>query len=82
MLARAKVAKGGKVSIPSICRKYLNLRDGEEIIFSINDDNDVVISPMHITLERARKLISKYHDPKKSLVDELLNQRRIEAQNE
>jgi bifunctional DNA-binding transcriptional regulator/antitoxin component of YhaV-PrlF toxin-antitoxin module len=82
MLARAKVAKGGKISIPSICRKYLNLRDGEEIIFSINDNNDVVISPMHITLERARKLISKYHNPNKSLVDELINQRRIEAENE
>jgi bifunctional DNA-binding transcriptional regulator/antitoxin component of YhaV-PrlF toxin-antitoxin module len=82
MLARAKVAKGGKISIPSICRKYLNLRDGEEIIFSINDNNDVVISPMHITLERARKLISKYHNPNKSLVDELINQRRIEAKNE
>jgi bifunctional DNA-binding transcriptional regulator/antitoxin component of YhaV-PrlF toxin-antitoxin module len=82
MLARAKVAKGGKISIPSICRKYLNLRDGEEIIFSINNNNDVVISPMHIILERARKLISKYHDPNKSLVDELINQRRIEAENE
>ena len=82
MLARTKVAKGGKISIPSVCRKYLNIRDGEEIIFSINDNNDVVISPMHIALERARKLISKYHDPKKSLVDELINQRRIEAKNE
>ncbi len=82
MLARAKVAKGGKISIPSACRKYLNLKDGEEIIFSINTNNDVVISPMHITLEKARKLISKYHDPNKSLVDELINQRRIEAKNE
>ena len=82
MLARAKVAKGGKISIPSACRKYLNLKDGEEIIFSINNNNDVVISPMHIALEKARKLISKYHDPNKSLVDELINQRKIEAKNE
>ena len=82
MLARAKVAKGGKISIPSVCRKYLNLKVGEEIIFSINSNNDVVITPMHITLEKARKLVSKYHDPNKSLVDELINQRRIEAKNE
>ena len=59
MLARAKVAKGGKISIPSVCRKYLNLKVGEEIIFSINSNNDVVITPMHITLEKARKLVSK-----------------------
>ena len=82
MFARAKMAKGGKISIPSACRKYLNLKEGEEIIFSINDNNDVVISPMHITLEKARKLISKYHDPKTSLVDKLIKQRRIEAENE
>lgn len=82
MLARAKVAKGGKISIPSVCRKYLNIKDGEEVIFSINNNNDVIISPMHITLEKARKLISKYHAPEKSLVDELINQRRIEAKNE
>jgi bifunctional DNA-binding transcriptional regulator/antitoxin component of YhaV-PrlF toxin-antitoxin module len=82
MLAKAKVAKGGKISIPSACRKYLKLKDGEEIIFSINDNNDVVISPMRTALEKARKLINKYHDPNKSLVDELITGRRIEARNE
>lgn len=81
MLAKAKISKGGKVSIPSIYRKYLNLKDGSEVIFGIKN-NQVTISPLSATLENARKLVNKYHNTNDSLVDKLITERRQESENE
>lgn len=81
MLAKAKITKGGKVSIPSFYRKYLHLKDGTEVIFSVKD-NQVTISPLSAALENARRLVNKYHNTDESLVDKLIAERRREAQNE
>lgn len=81
MLAKARITKGGKISIPSIYRKYFNLKDGAEVIFSVKD-NQVTISPLSAALENTRKLINRYHNTDDSLVDKLIAERRIEAQNE
>ena len=81
MLAKARITKGGKISIPSIYRKYFNFKDGAEVIFSIQN-NQVTISPLSTALENTRKLINKYHNTNDSLVDKLIAERRIEAQNE
>ncbi len=81
MLAKARITKGGKISIPSIYRKYFNLKDGAEVVFSVKD-NQVTISPLSAALENTRKLINKYHNTNDSLVDKLILERRTEAQNE
>lgn len=81
ILARSKITKGGKISIPSACKKYLNLKDGEELIFETKD-GAVLIYPISFALEKARKIINKYHDFNTSLVDKLIAERRKEAENE
>lgn len=81
MLAKAKITKGGKVSIPSIYRKHLHLKEGTEVIFSVQD-NFITISPLSAALENTRKLVNKYHNTDDSLVDKLILERRHEAQNE
>jgi AbrB family looped-hinge helix DNA binding protein len=81
MLHKAKIAKGGKISIPSACRKYLNLKDGEEVVFNLRE-GEIVLSPLRLALERARKTVNKYHPTNKSLVDKLLLERRNEAKDE
>lgn len=81
MLARTKISKGGKISIPAACRKYLNLKDGEEIIFDTKD-GAVVIYPISFALEKARKIVNKYHTPNVSLVNKPIAERRKEAENE
>lgn len=81
MLCKAKIAKGGKISIPASCRKYLNLKDGEEVIFSFKE-GEVTMLPLRLSLEKARKIVNKYHPSNNSLVDKLLAERKNEAQNE
>ncbi len=81
MLAKARVSKGGKIAIPSACKKALNILDGDELLFDIND-NQVVISPIKFTLQKIRKLLKDNNPSGKSLVDKLLQERRQEIKNE
>lgn len=80
MVFRAKLSKGGKLSIPAACRKYLNLQDGEEIICNIKE-GEIILSPLKFKLQKARKIINKYHADT-NLVDKLINERKKEAANE
>lgn len=81
MLAKAKVSKGGKIAIPSACKKALNISDGDEVIFDIHD-NQVTLSPVKFTLQRVRKMLKEHNPEGKSLVDELLEDRNKEIKNE
>jgi bifunctional DNA-binding transcriptional regulator/antitoxin component of YhaV-PrlF toxin-antitoxin module len=81
MFYKAKISKGGKVSIPIVCRKYLKISEGEEIIFKIAD-NQVTISPLKATLQKVRDMVNKYHDSNESLVEQLLLERKKDLKNE
>jgi AbrB family looped-hinge helix DNA binding protein len=79
MLYKAKIIKGGKVSIPSACRKYLNIKDGEEIVFQLKN-GEIAISPLKLALKKVREVVDKYHTG--SLVDKLKVERNEESKNE
>ena len=81
MLAKSKIVKGGKVSIPAIYRKSLKLKEGDEIIFSLNN-NELALIPVKASLQKVREMINQYHGPNMSLVDKLILERRAEAKNE
>ena len=81
MLAKSKIAKGGKVSIPAAYRKSLRLKEGDEIIFNLNN-NELTLIPIKTSLQKVREMINQYHDPNTSLVDKLIAERRAEAKNE
>lgn len=81
MLAKSKIVKGGKISIPAIYRKSLKLKEGDEIVFSLNN-NELTLIPIKANLQRVREMINQYHDPNISLVDKLITERRAEANNE
>ncbi|MDX1916708.1 MAG: AbrB/MazE/SpoVT family DNA-binding domain-containing protein [Rickettsiaceae bacterium] len=81
MKYKAKMAKGGKISIPSACRKYLKLQSGDEIVFNL-EEGRVILLPVKSLLEKARKIVTQYQASNKSLVDMLIEERRAEAKNE
>lgn len=80
-MLRAKISKGGKVSIPSSYRKKLQLKDGEEILFGLQGD-DIIISSLHYALKKSRKILNKYLNSNESLADELIAERREAAKHE
>lgn len=81
MLAKAKVSKGGKIAIPSACKKALNISDGDELLFDIHN-NQVVLSPVKFTLQKVRKLLKDHNPSGRSLVDELIQERKQELKDE
>ncbi len=81
MLSKAKIVKGGKISIPSIYRKSLNLKEGDKIVFNLLND-ELTLTPVKASLKKVRDMVNKYHQANESLVDKLILERRAEAKNE
>ena len=81
MLAKVKMSRGGKISIPSSCRKLLNVLDGDELLFDVKDDQ-IVISSVKFVLQKVRKILKDNNPKGKSLVEELLQDRKMEQKDE
>lgn len=81
MLLRAKISKGGKICIPSLYRKKLQLKDGEEVLLDMKNDT-LVISSLRCVLEKSRHMVNQYHSTNESLVDKLIAERREESKYE
>jgi AbrB family looped-hinge helix DNA binding protein len=78
---RLKINENGRVVIPASFREALGIRAGDELVLRLEDD-ELRISTMKQRLERARKLARKYVKPGRSLVDELIAERREAARND
>jgi AbrB family looped-hinge helix DNA binding protein len=79
--ARLKVNENGRVVIPSAIRTALGIDVGDELIARVEDD-ELRITTVKRQIERAQRLVRKYVKPGRSLVDELIAERRREARNE
>lgn len=78
---RQKVNENGRVVIPAAFRKALGIRAGDEVVLRMEDD-ELRITTMKRRIERAQRIVRKYVKPGVSLVDELIAERRREAENE
>jgi AbrB family looped-hinge helix DNA binding protein len=78
---RQKVNENGRVVIPAAFRKALGISPGDEVVLRMEDD-ELRITTMKRRIERAQRHVRKYVKPGVSLVDELIAERRREAQNE
>jgi AbrB family looped-hinge helix DNA binding protein len=78
---RLKVNENGRVVIPAAFRKALGIKPGDRVILSMEDD-ELRITTVKRRIERAQRRVRQYIKPGRSLVDELIADRRREAQNE
>jgi len=79
--ARTRVNPNGRVVIPADFRKRLGIRTGDEVVLEMDGDELRILS-LKRNLERAQRLVRKHVKPGKSLVDELIAERREAARNE
>ncbi len=80
-IVRAKVTQGGRIVIPAEMRKQLGVEIGEDVNLSFVDGS-VTISSQKIGIRKAQELFRKFVPEGVSLVDELIADRRREADNE
>ncbi len=78
---RMRINENGRVVIPASFRKRLGIRVGDEVVLQIQDD-ELRITTLKRSIERAQRLVRKHVKPGTSLVDELIAERREAARNE
>jgi AbrB family looped-hinge helix DNA binding protein len=79
--ARVKLCEGGRVVIPAEVRKQLGLKVGDHLLLRV-ENNELRMYSRLEGMRRAREILRKYVPEGVSLVDELIAERRAEAERE
>jgi len=79
---KTKVASGGRVVIPAKARKALGIAVGDEVVIRVGGEGEAVISSIRASILRAQQMVRKYKKGGRSAVDELIKERRKEAERE
>jgi AbrB family looped-hinge helix DNA binding protein len=80
--ARARIDKGGRMLIPARLRRELGIAAGDAVVLEIKGE-ELRVRPYKKAIEEAQAIIRRYiPDRDRSLVDELIEQRRREAERE
>ena len=69
------VGENGRMIIPAVFRKQLDIKAGDEVIMSISADNDIIVHSPKQSLHKLQQLFKKR---KESFVDSLLEMRKKE----
>lgn len=69
------IGENGRMIIPAIFRKQLDIKPGDEVIMSISADNDIIVHSPKQSLHKLQKLFKKGNE---SFVDSLLEMRKKE----
>jgi len=77
-----RIANGGRIVIPAEYRRALGVKEGDEVIVKLVDD-EVLITTRLQELRRAQAIVAKYaEDDSGSWSDELIAERRAESEHE
>ena len=78
---KTKIGKGGRIVVPAKYRKALDLKPGDDVILVL-EDGEVRITTLPRVIQRAQEIVRRYNPEGRSLVDELIRERRDEADRE
>ncbi len=70
------VSDNGRIVLPVMFRKQLNINPGDELILSVSPDNDIIVHSPKQSLQKLQDLVAKKH--KTNLVETLIEMRRKE----
>ena len=79
--ARTKLGPGGRIVIPAAQRKALGLREGDELLLRIQDDELRIVSQDR-ALRRLQEAVARHAKPGELLSERLIAERRAEAERE
>lgn len=80
-IVKTKVTQGGRIVIPAEMRKQLGIEIGEDINLTLENDS-LKISTQKFALRRIREAVKLFGTSDYSIVDELIADRRKEAEND
>ncbi|KQN74542.1 AbrB/MazE/SpoVT family DNA-binding domain-containing protein [Sphingomonas sp. Leaf62] len=74
-----RLVSGGRLQLPSDVRRELGLADGDQVVMRVVD-GELHIRPRRDVLKRIQAILQPYVTPNGSVVDELIADRRAEAE--
>ena len=81
MIAKSQI-RNGRTVIPATIRQQMDLKDGDQLIWQL-DDGVLSATTRHAQLNNAQSRFQKLLPPNsQSLADEVIAQRRAEAEQE
>lgn len=78
---RVKIVDGGKLVIPASMRRELGISTGDTVLVDVHD-GELRVRTVSQAIERARAILRKYVPEDVELSDELIAERRREAERE
>ncbi|MGI8681135.1 MAG: AbrB/MazE/SpoVT family DNA-binding domain-containing protein [Mycobacteriales bacterium] len=78
---RTRVDQNGRVLVPASIRRALGLREGSELLVTLEPDGRVALVP-HSTAWARVQALTEGVERRGSVVEELLRERRTEARRE
>lgn len=81
MAKTTTLREGGRLDLPDEYRQALGLEPGDEVVLKLEDGSIRLLSP-RAAIERVQRVVRSYVPEGRSLVDELIAERRREAERE
>ncbi|MCW3837089.1 AbrB/MazE/SpoVT family DNA-binding domain-containing protein [Sphingomonas canadensis] len=78
---RGKLVSGGRLQVPAEFRRALGIDDGDTVIMEVKD-GELHVRPYREVLRRVQDRLRRYVPEGVSLSDELIAERRAEAERE
>ncbi|ELR99506.1 AbrB/MazE/SpoVT family DNA-binding domain-containing protein [Gloeocapsa sp. PCC 73106] len=77
----AEINKDGRILIPSLFRKALNLKEGEKVLILLQE-REIRVVPLKEAVKKAQGIFRSFVPEGKSLSEELIKERHEEAKKE
>ena len=78
---RVRIVDGGKLIIPAAMRRELGISTGDTVLVDV-EDGELRVRSISRAIERARAILRKHVPEGVELADELISDRRREAERE
>jgi AbrB family looped-hinge helix DNA binding protein len=78
---RLKIGPGGRVVIPADFRRAMEIKEGD-VVTALLEDGELRLVGIKVAVRKAQAMVRKYVPEGVSLVDELIEDRRREAEEE
>lgn len=82
MAQTVKIIEGGKLVIPAKMRRAMGIERGNSVVVELMPDGDLRVRPLAAAVKRAQAIVRGFVKGEGSLVEELIAERRAEAERE
>ena len=79
--ATTEVGRGGRIVIPAAFREQMGIEEGSDLLLLLDGEELLILTP-EAGIRRAQRLVRQWSKGGRSMVDELLEDRRREAAEE